>query len=115
MLNSPFLIVVVYVSSVDTLRQHLVNVLKPVAESFDIAFSAFDDAVNASGDRFVVSNAWSAPLEPAPRTPTDPHAKPYALLAATVKAVEQRNDPHKHVVVAPAMTTVNTGTLFLAC
>lgn len=99
-------------SSVASLEKHLRSVLQPVAESFNLSFSAFEDESDGQANELKVSAAWHSGLEPAPRTPTDPDAAPYALLSGTIKSVLSHGSGTEpaNVVVAPAISTGNTDT-----
>ncbi|KZW00041.1 carboxypeptidase S [Exidia glandulosa HHB12029] len=100
-------------SSVGELKTHLRRVLKPVAHNFNLSFSAFDEESVAGPDsKLVVWDAWHSALEPAPHTPVDAEAKPFALLSGTIKAVVQHNPNVEpaNVVVAPTIGSGNTDT-----
>ncbi|EJD47930.1 carboxypeptidase S [Auricularia subglabra TFB-10046 SS5] len=101
-------------SSVDALKEHLNGLVEPAARRFGLNFSAWpeDNGESAPAGTLVLSDAWHSKLEPAPRTPTDPAAKPYALLSGTIKAAIQnaKGDPEASVVIAPSISTGNTDT-----
>lgn len=86
-------------------REHLTEVLRPVAAAFDLTLDAFgvQEATGSSG-ALSIKTAFGSFLEPSPVTPTR-SSGPYAILSGTIKAVLEGSKVHpsNDVVVAPLL------------
>jgi Gly-Xaa carboxypeptidase len=106
-------------SSVGEIQAHDTSLLKHLAKTFNLTYSAFgaqvsDEGAPASGT-LTLSNAFQNGLEPAPITPTGADAAPYQLLSGTIKATYNAhrsiNDADS-IIVAPSIMSGNTDTRF---
>jgi len=106
-------------SSVSEVQAHDTALLKHLAETFNLTYSAFgaqisEEGASASGT-LTLSAAFQQGLEPAPVTPTGSDAAPYQLLSGTIKATYNThrsiNDADS-VIVAPSIMSGNTDTRF---
>jgi Gly-Xaa carboxypeptidase len=115
-------------SSLREVMEHDGKLLMPLAKDFNLSVVAFGtrmtDADATSWGSLELSDAWGTGLEPAPVTPTD--AKPYKLLAGTIKAVYAAHRADKlmvaedgnpslegqsqDIIVAPGIMPGNTDT-----
>jgi Gly-Xaa carboxypeptidase len=104
-------------SSLSAMRSRYPDLFKDLASSFNLSYTAFDttvlEAKSTFGDLIVSSPGG---LEPAPVTPTDADAKPYALLSGTIQTTyakrrEEKGIEAKKVFVAPGIMSGNTGAL----
>lgn len=102
-------------SSVAALQQRIISVVKPVAERFGLELDAFglvkEDPKEAANGVLRITDAFGTGLEPAPRTPLG-DSGPFRFLSGTIVGVlggSGRTGYDKKVVVAPAMSTGNTG------
>jgi Gly-Xaa carboxypeptidase len=76
-------------SSVGAVQQRDTDVLKDLAKDFNLTYTAFGSEISAEDDPaglLTLTEAWGAPLEPAPVTPTDEDSAPWQLLSGTIKA-----------------------------
>ncbi|VDC05377.1 unnamed protein product [Peniophora sp. CBMAI 1063] len=75
-------------SSVQAVKQHYLALLPPLARTLNLSLTAFNTTIipptNASAGHVNIAPIYSAPLEPAPVTPTFGNA-PWALLAGTIR------------------------------
>lgn len=93
-------------------RKHLTQVLRPVAEAFDLTLDSFGvNVTEGSRGRLTIGTAFGAVLEPSPVTPTG-LSGPYAILSGTIKATLEGSEVHpsKSVVVSPMLAM---GTLLI--
>ncbi|KAF5350772.1 hypothetical protein D9758_010392 [Tetrapyrgos nigripes] len=111
-------------ASSSDVETHDTRILTPLAESFNLTFSAFGKLVSeggpSSGKLDLESLSTRQPLEPAPVTPLDSTA--FQLLSGTIRSTfathrglfhgDSEDDEEKSVVVAPGMPTGNTDTRF---
>ncbi|KAJ7213809.1 hypothetical protein B0H12DRAFT_1032935 [Mycena haematopus] len=109
-------------SSVAAVQEHNTATLRPLAERFNLTFTAFgvgvsDPGVPASGT-LTLRDMYQA-LEPAPVTPTTgDNSAPYQLLSGSIKAAYEirraaaNDENNSTVVVAPSIMTGNTDTQF---
>ncbi|KAJ7881096.1 hypothetical protein B0H14DRAFT_2566062 [Mycena olivaceomarginata] len=104
-------------SSVAEVRAHNTAVLRPLAERFNLSFTAFGvaerGAPGTARGTLALRDMYAA-LEPAPVSPTDACA--YGLLAGSIKAAYATRrgaaNGSDTVVVAPAVMVGNTDTQF---
>lgn len=96
--------------------RHDTDVLKDVAHEFNLTYEAFGTRISStdgpSKGTLVLSDAYGAALEPAPRTPTSGDgALPFKLLSGTIKATysSHRGLEGDNIPVAPWMPNGNTG------
>ncbi|KAI0792112.1 carboxypeptidase S [Abortiporus biennis] len=108
-------------SSLSEVKEHDTNLLFDLAQKFNLSYTAFGE--NLSDDskayygKLTLSDAWGAGLSPAPITPTGlgDDAKPFQLLAGTIKAtydLHRGGDDDKGVVVSPGIMSGNTDTRY---
>ena len=106
-------------SSVSEVHARDTTLLKHLAKTFNLTYSAFgvqisEEGASASGT-LTLSEAFQHGLEPAPITPTGADAAPYQLLSGTIKATYNThrsiNDPNS-IIVAPSIMSGNTDTRF---
>ena len=103
-------------SSVAAVKERNTQVLEPLAEEFNLTYTAFGllispEGVSSSG-ALTLTEAWTDPLEPAPETPTDEDSAPWQLFSGTVKATynAQRGlQGDDNIFVTPGVLTGNTG------
>ena len=117
--NSTKLICDFLCSSVSEVQNHDTVLLKHLAKTFNLTYSAFgrqisEEGASASGT-LTLSAAFQNGLEPAPITPTGADAAPYQLLSGTIKATYNAhrsiNDADA-IIVAPSIMSGNTDTRF---
>ncbi|KII87435.1 hypothetical protein PLICRDRAFT_43075 [Plicaturopsis crispa FD-325 SS-3] len=101
-------------SSVAALKKRHSSVLAPLAEAYNLSYTAFglqvsDDSAKAGA---LTVDAFGAGLEPAPISPTGGGA--YALLSGTIKATynAHRGLSGDNIAVAPGVMSGNTDTQF---
>ncbi|KAH7104541.1 carboxypeptidase S [Auriculariales sp. MPI-PUGE-AT-0066] len=107
-------------SSVSELQARVTKLIAPVAHRHNVSLNSFGKNVqlcsasccrsSVRAGSIVLSEAFHSALEPAPRTPTDPSAAPYALLGGTIRAAYAKSYDGKDIIVAPGMSTGNTDT-----
>ncbi|EIN04703.1 carboxypeptidase S [Punctularia strigosozonata HHB-11173 SS5] len=105
-------------SSLKDLRAHYPGLFKHLASSFNLSYTAFDATILDSKATFgdlIVSSPYA--LEPAPVTPTDADAKPYALLSGSIRTTyakrrEAKGLEAEKVFVAPGIMSGNTDTKY---
>ncbi|EIM87292.1 carboxypeptidase S [Stereum hirsutum FP-91666 SS1] len=103
------------VASVASTQQRDVDLLKPLAQRFNLSYVAFGNPVTPRGEHAygTLTLSTSSTLEPAPITPSD--GAPYRILSGSVKATY---DSHRNVegsdglVVSPGIMTGNTDTKY---
>ncbi|KXN86588.1 Carboxypeptidase S [Leucoagaricus sp. SymC.cos] len=102
-------------SSLKETQTRDIDLLRPLAERFNLTFTAFGESMtNANGPSqgsLTLSDAFNDALEPAPITSTD--AAPYQLLSGTIKATYNTYrglEGSDNIIVAPGMMTGNTDT-----
>jgi len=110
-------------SSVAAVKQRNTQALKHLAAEFNLTYTAFGllitpESASSSG-ALTLTEAWSAPLEPAPETPTDEDSAPWQLFGGTVKATynAQRGlQGDDNIFVSPGVLSANFGgPLSLVC
>jgi len=95
--------------------QHDVDLLRDVAERFDLNFTAFGTRIlthDASATGMLTLDGANFPLEPAPSTPAGPEAIPWRILSGTIKATYNAHRGIKgtnNVIVSPSLVSYNTG------
>lgn len=110
-------------SSVAAVKERNTQVLEHLAEEFNLTYTAFGSLISPEGGSssgaLTLTEAWSAPLEPAPETPTDEDSAPWQLFSGTVKATynAQRGlQGDDNIFVSPGVLTANFGRpLSLVC
>lgn len=104
-------------SSIGQVQEHVTETLRPLADSFNLTYTAFGQVVSAGKGygALNVEEAWGAALQPAPVTPTEGVlADPYRLLAGTIRTTYNAHRGLKEtseagVVVSPGIMSGNTG------
>ena len=103
-------------SSIEDVQDHVTATLRPLADEFNLTYTAFGEIVSAGKayGSLNVEEAWGAALQPAPVTPTEGNdADPYRLLAGTIRATYNAHRGIKQseagVVVSPGIMSGNTG------
>ncbi|KAK7060895.1 hypothetical protein VNI00_000628 [Paramarasmius palmivorus] len=106
-------------SSVAEAQQHDTDLLKKLADKFNLTYSAFGVDVTEQDvphkGRLTLSDAFGNSLEPAPVTPTSgSNALPYEILSGTIKATynAHRKIEGENIIVSPGMPTGNTDTRY---
>ncbi|KAF7338835.1 Carboxypeptidase S [Mycena sanguinolenta] len=101
-------------SSVNATLARDANLLLPLAERSNLSFTAFGEALTPSAAAYgTLDLSAPQPLEPAPITPSGSGAKPYELLAGTIREVFRvARTGVEDIVVAPGLMTGNTDTRF---
>uniref|UniRef100_A0A0W0GA04 Putative carboxypeptidase S n=1 Tax=Moniliophthora roreri TaxID=221103 RepID=A0A0W0GA04_MONRR len=106
-------------SSLAEAQQHDTELLKKLAEKFNLTYSAFGVDITEPDaphkGRLTLSDAFGNALEPAPVTPTSgPNAIPYEILSGTIKATynAHRKIEGENIIIAPGMPTGNTDTRY---
>ena len=94
------------------LKSRLIDVLSPVAASFNLSVDAFGEALGdpvsreAAYGKVTLADAFGTGLEPAPITPTA-DSPPYELLSGVIRNVIETSKREvyegKKVVVAPGI------------
>lgn len=105
-------------SSVGETTLHDTMVLKDLADSFNLTYTAFGSDINdhkypAYGTLTLSMPFGEIGLEPAPVTPTDGDAAPYRLLSGTIKATFNSHrgvSGDDNIIVSPGIMSGNTGT-----
>ncbi|KIO27098.1 hypothetical protein M407DRAFT_73707, partial [Tulasnella calospora MUT 4182] len=101
-------------SSLEALKESVVNLLSPVISKHNLELVGFNNAsVSApSGSvrgKVTLSDAWGDALEPAPISSTDSAA--YQLLSGSIRAAwEDAHPTEESIIVAPSMMGGNTDT-----
>ncbi|GHJ89035.1 hypothetical protein NliqN6_5437 [Naganishia liquefaciens] len=100
-----------FASSIKETQDHLSHAIALVAKTNNMTFMPFptkEEENNADlGDRYVVSQVFGIPLEPAPYTPEEGGV--FDMFAGTIKAVLPGPDGEERIV-APYSSTGNTDT-----
>jgi Gly-Xaa carboxypeptidase len=102
-------------SSVAAVKHRDADVLKDLANDFNLTFTAFGSPVSPEDEpsegALTLTDAWGTALEPAPITPTDEDSAPWQLLSGTIKATynAQRGLEGDNIVVSPGVPSGNTG------
>ncbi|KAF7338838.1 Carboxypeptidase S [Mycena sanguinolenta] len=101
-------------SSVNATLTRDANLLLPLAERFNLSVTAFGEALTPSAAAYgTLELSAPQPLEPAPITPSGSGAKPYELLAGTIREVFRvARTGVEDIVVAPGLMTGNTDTRY---
>jgi len=106
-------------SSLSEVQAHDTYLLKHLAKTFNLTYSAFGTQVSEEGapasGTLTLSDAFQNGLEPAPITPTGPDVAPYQLLSGTIKATYNAHrsiDDPDSIIVAPGIMSGNTDTRF---
>ncbi len=111
---------VAVVSSVDEIKARDTELLRPLANKFNLTYQAFGNIISeedaSSSGTLTLGDLRHTSIEPAPFTPAGggEDAAPYRLLSGTIKATYSAHRPCGDVgsiVVAPGMMTGNTGEL----
>ncbi|KAI0251446.1 carboxypeptidase S [Lactifluus subvellereus] len=103
-------------SSVAAVQQRDTDVLKDLANEFNLSFTAFGSVIfpedESTEGTLTLTDAYGTALEPAPVTPTDEDSAPWQLLSGTIKATynAQRGLEGDNVVVSPGILGGNTDT-----
>ncbi|KDQ61781.1 hypothetical protein JAAARDRAFT_31262 [Jaapia argillacea MUCL 33604] len=106
-------------SSVSATQKYDTNLLKSLASQFNLSYTAFGSLVSAPDapayGTLTLSDLGGAALEPAPTTPTDLEAVPYALLSGSIRATYNAHrglgeEEGRGIVVSPGIMTGNTDT-----
>ncbi|CAA7262813.1 unnamed protein product [Cyclocybe aegerita] len=103
-------------SSVAELKARDADLLVPLAEKFNLTYTAFGKLISeegATGKGALNLSTTYAGLEPAPITPTGNDAGPYQLLSGTIKSTFNAHrslDNPDAIIVAPSMMSGNTDT-----
>ncbi|KAI9453418.1 carboxypeptidase S [Lactarius psammicola] len=105
-------------SSVAAVQQRDTDVLKHLAEEFNLTFTAFGLDITPKGTptagKLTLTDAWESGLEPAPVTPTDEDSAPWRLLSGTIKATYNAHrglEGADNIFVSPGVLGGNTDTV----
>ncbi|KAI9453413.1 hypothetical protein BJY52DRAFT_1289449 [Lactarius psammicola] len=105
-------------SSVAAVQQRDTDILKHLANEFNLTFTAFGSDITPKGaptaGKLTLTDAWGTSLEPAPVTPTEDSA-PWRLLSGTIKATYNAHrglEGADHVFVSPGIMSGNTDTRY---
>ena len=77
-------------SSIDDIRQHVVQTLQPVAEEYNLGISGWGAHIHPSGESkgtLYLSDAFEIPHGPAPITPTDLGNAAWRVFAGTSRGM----------------------------
>ena len=111
-------------SSVAAVKHRDTEVLKLLAEEFNLTYTAFGSEISigdgTAAGTLTLTDAWGAALEPAPVTPTGEDSAPWQLLSGTVKATYNAHrslEGAHNIFVSPGIMSGNTGecTLPVSC
>ncbi|EIN04704.1 carboxypeptidase S [Punctularia strigosozonata HHB-11173 SS5] len=105
-------------SSLGAMRARYIHLLAPLAAAFNLSYTAFGTSIlgptTETLGELIVTNPDG--LEPAPTVPTDPGAKPFALLSGTIRATYAKRREAlggaREVLVAPGIISGNTDTVY---
>ncbi|KZT10071.1 carboxypeptidase S [Laetiporus sulphureus 93-53] len=104
-------------SSVSSVKNHSTELLKELAEHFNLSYTAFETSI--TGDKpgygtLTLSDAWGTALEPAPITPVGQDAVPFQLLSGTIKSTHNahRELTEDGITVIPSLVSGNTDTRY---
>ncbi|GLB41814.1 putative to MEROPS metallopeptidase family M20A [Lyophyllum shimeji] len=109
------------ISSVEEVKAHDSELLKGLAERFNLTYNAFGTKVSKkaegapSSGSLTLSDAFGTALQPAPVTPTGKDAAPYQLLSGTIKASYNSHrglTGTNEIIVSPGMPSGNTDTRY---
>ena len=100
----------------DETKSHTINLLRPLANAFNLSYVAFGADITDSKapvyGSLTLSDAFEVePLKPAPITPTDGTA-PFELLSGTIKATFNSHrgiEGDDNIIVTPGVMPCNTG------
>ncbi|KAI0367042.1 carboxypeptidase S [Pilatotrama ljubarskyi] len=103
-------------SSVAELKEHITDVILPVATRLNLSMEAFGKNVSVGSGKagqVVLSDAFGTGLEPSPITPMGKD-DPYQVLAGTIKATIESAEGYNAsgVIVAPILQIGNTDTRY---
>ncbi|KAK1232132.1 hypothetical protein PQX77_004733 [Marasmius sp. AFHP31] len=106
-------------SSVTKAQEHDANLLRDLAERFNLTFTAFGETLTdpkrPSSGKLTLTDAFDNSLEPAPKTPVSgDNAVAYGILSGTIKATynAHRQIEGDNIAVSPGMPTGNTDTRY---
>ncbi|KAL0937008.1 peptidase family M20/M25/M40 [Colletotrichum truncatum] len=89
-----------------SVKKHLTNLIRPIAEKYNLTLQAFSGAAEAPSSINLLDN--DRVLEPAPVTPTSVDGvTPYGILSGTTRALYG-----EEIVVSPGIMTGNTDTRY---
>ncbi|TDZ54571.1 Carboxypeptidase S [Colletotrichum trifolii] len=92
--------------SIETVKKHITEVIKPVADKYNLALNAFTSDPEKPSSIILKGN--DKVLQPAPVTPTSVEGTtPYSILSGTTRALYG-----DEVVVSPGIMTGNTDTRY---
>ncbi|KAH9975657.1 carboxypeptidase S [Russula compacta] len=104
-------------SSVAAVKQRDTDVLKLLAEEFNLTYTAFGSEISigdgTTAGKLTLTDAWGTALEPAPVTPTGENSAPWQLLSGTVKATYNAHrslEGANNIYVSPGILSGNTDT-----
>lgn len=104
-------------ANVQSVREHMASVLKPVAQASGLHLDAWGMAnlsykhpnQKENEGSIILSDAYASALEPAPPTPVDgPEAEPWRLLASIIRRVWSNGLNDEGIVVYPSLSIGNT-------
>ena len=103
-------------SSVAAVQHRDTDVLKHLAEEFNLTYTAFGSAISPedgpTAGSLTLTDAFGTALEPAPVTPVSEDSAPWQLLSGTIKATYNAHrglDGADNIIVSPGITSGNTG------
>ncbi|KAH8996149.1 hypothetical protein EDB86DRAFT_3157955 [Lactarius hatsudake] len=106
-------------SSVSAVQRRDTDVLKHLANEFNLSFTAFGSDITPNGapsaGKLALTDAWESGLEPAPVTPTDEDSAPWQLLSGTIKATYNSHrglEGGDNIFVSPGVMSGNTDTRY---
>ncbi|KAI9440734.1 hypothetical protein H4582DRAFT_2074521 [Lactarius indigo] len=106
-------------SSVAAVKRRDTDILKHLANEFNLTFTAFGEDITPEGvssaGKLSLTDAWESGLEPAPVTPTDEDSAPWQLLSGTIKATYNAHrglEGADNIFVSPGVMSGNTDTRY---
>ncbi|KAH9066868.1 hypothetical protein EDB87DRAFT_466588 [Lactarius vividus] len=106
-------------SSVSAVQRRDTDILKYLANEFNLSFTAFGSDITPDGapsaGKLTLTDAWESELEPAPVTPTDEDSAPWQLMSGTIKAAYNAHrglEGEDNIFVSPGVMSGNTDTRF---
>ncbi|KAH9975658.1 carboxypeptidase S [Russula compacta] len=106
-------------SSVAAVKQRDTDVLKLLAEEFNLTYTAFGSEISigdgTTAGKLTLTDAWGTALEPAPVMPTGEDSAPWQLLSGTVKATYNAHrslEGANNIYVSPGIMSGNTDTRY---